>query len=263
MDRKNVIIAVLAILLLVSISASYSAYHQQYETGAHGVSNVLSTSRTAGEEVVACTGNSSRIGSATANIVAVQSASSQGEIGTVQVEIREGSGKVLVDTNPFVEPDTQYSVREAVDVATEFTQATISDNDIIISFEINGTMIGGPSAGTATTIALIAALEGKSVRQNVAVTGTIEADGFIGEVGSVFEKAVAAEENNMTLFLVPSGQETVIYYEQHIEEHGRFGFQFNRVYYTPKEIDLNEYFQGEMDVVGVTTIGEAVAYMIE
>ena len=124
-------------------------------------------------------------------------------------------------------------------------------------------MIGGPSAGTATTVAIIAALEGKSVRQDVAVTGTIEEGGIIGEVGSVFEKAVAAEKNNMTLFLVPYGQEKVVYYEQQIEKRRRLGFRFTRVYYTPKEIDLDEYFQGKMDVVEVSTIGEAVSYMIE
>jgi predicted S18 family serine protease len=266
MDRKNVIIAVLAILLLVSISASYCVYQQQYWRDGSGAFNVFSarTSGTTGNEgAVACSDLSPRIGSATANIVAVQSESSMGAIGQVQVEIREGSGKVLVDTNPFVEPDTQYSVREAVDVAADFTRATISDKDIIISFDINGTMIGGPSAGTATTVALIAALEGKNVRQDVAVTGTIEAGGPIGAVGSVFEKAVAAEEQGITLFLVPAGEEKVVYYEQHFEERGQFGFHFKRVYYTPKEIDLTEYFQGKMEVVGVSTIGDAVAYMIE
>jgi len=253
MDRKNVIITILAILLLVSISASYCAYQQQYG----------SASGTAGDGgALACSDASPRIGSATATIVAVQSESSMGDIGQVQVEIREGSGKVLVDTNPFVEPDTQYSVREAVEVAADFTQATISDKDIIISFEIEGTMIGGPSAGTATTVALIAALEGKNVRQDVAITGTIEEGGVIGAVGSVFEKAVAAEEHGITLFLVPAGEDKVVYYEQHFDGRMPFGFRFKRVYYTPKEIDLSEYFQGKMEVKGVSTISDAVEYMI-
>lgn len=267
MDRKNVIIAVLAILLLVSTSSSYLIYQQQqHGRGMQGDITFFSDceSRTIDiRDTLAYASSSDGIHSATANIVAVRSDTSMGEIGKVLVEIREGSGKVLVDTNPFIEPDTQYSVREAVDVAADFTQATISDKDIIISFDINGTMIGGPSAGAATTVALIAALEGKNVRQDVAVTGTIEAGGFIGEVGSVFEKAVTAEENNMTLFLVPYGQEKVVYYERQIEKRGRSGFRFTRVNYTPKEIDLDEYFRGEMDVKEVSTIGEAVSYMIE
>jgi uncharacterized protein len=254
MDRKNVIIAALVILLLASISASYCGYQQQYGSAS-------GTAGTGG--AVVCSDLSPLIGSATANIVAVQSESCTGEIGQVLVEIREGSGKVLVDTNPFVEPDTQYSVREAVEVAAEFTEATISDKDIIISFEINGTMIGGPSAGAATTVALIAALEGKEVRQDVAVTGTIDEGGLIGAVGSVFEKAVGAEEHGITLFLVPAGQKMVVYYEQQLDRRGPFGFPFRRVYYTTKEIDLSEYFQGKMEVRGVSTIRDAVEYLIE
>jgi predicted S18 family serine protease len=267
MDRKNVIIAVLAILLLVSTSSSYLIYQQQQlGIGTQGDITFCSDCESGTidiEDALAYTDSSQGTSSATANIVAVRSDTSMGEIGKVFVEIREGSGKVLVDTNPFIEPDTQYSVREAVEVAADFTQATISDKDIIISFDINGTMIGGPSAGAATTVALIAALEGKNVRQDVAFTGTIEEGGFIGEVGSVFEKAIAAEENDMTLFLVPYGQETVVYYEQQIEKRGRFGFRFKRVYYTPKEIDLDEYFQGKMAVEEVSTIGEVVSYSIE
>jgi uncharacterized protein len=185
-----------------------------------------------------------------------------GEIGKVYVELKEGTGNVLVNTDPFIEPDTQYSVREAVEVAENFTKTTISNKDIVISFEINGTLIEGPSAGAASTVAIIAALEGKSVRQDVAVTGTIEEGGVIGQVGGVFEKAVAAEKNNMTVFLVPYGQEKVVYYERQIEERGRFGFRFTRAYYNPKEIDLNEYFQGKMDVIEVSTISEAASYMI-
>ncbi len=78
----------------------------------------------------------------------------------------------------------------------------------------------------------------------------------------MFDKAVAAEKNGMKLFLVPRGQKKVIYYEQQIEERDIFGFTFTRVYYTPKEIDLDEYMDGKMDVEEVATIGEAVAYMI-
>jgi uncharacterized protein len=266
MDRKDVIIAVLAILLLGSTSASCLIYQQQH--GIEDVQEVLGVfsdlnSRTAGNEgSLAFTGVSQGARNATANIVAVRSDTSMGEIGRVHVEIKEGTGNVLVNTNPFTEPDTQYSVRKAVEVAADVTQASISNKDIIISFEINGTLIEGPSAGAATTVAIIAALEGKSVREDVAVTGTIEEGGVIGQVGSVFEKAIAAEKNNMTLFLVPYGQEKVVYYEQQIEDRNRFDFRFKKVYYTSKEIDLGEYFQGAMDVKEVSTINEVVSYMI-
>jgi uncharacterized protein len=207
--------------------------------------------------------NVSEVGSSSsANIVAVRSDTRVGVIGKVYVELKDGDGDVLVNTNPFVEPDTQYSVREAVAIAENFTNINVSNKDIIVSFAINGTLIGGPSAGAATTVATIAAMEGTQVRQDVAITGTIEEGGYIGQVGGVFDKAVAAEKDGMNLFLVPNGQKKVIYYEQQIEERNIFGFSFTRVYYTPKEIDLGEYMEGTMDVEEVSTIGEAVTYII-
>jgi uncharacterized protein len=269
MDRKNAIIALLAVLLIISTVTSYLSYQQQqHMIAAQGdiIENLISARNNAGTtdraENPAYT-NVSEVGSSSsANIVAVRSDTRVGVIGKVYVELKDGDGDVLVNTNPFVEPDTQYSVREAVAIAENFTNINVSNKDIVVSFAINGTLIGGPSAGAATTVATIAAMEGTQVRQDVAITGTIEEGGYIGQVGGVFDKAVAAEKDGMNLFLVPNGQKKVIYYEQQIEERNIFGFSFTRVYYTPKEIDLGEYMEGTMDVEEVSTIGEAVTYII-
>ena len=266
MDRKNAIIVVLALLLIFSSSATFLIYHQQQqiiETQANIIERLISTG-TAGSAGGA--ENKAFInapdGSSSANIVAVRSDTYSGVMGTVLVEIKEGKGNVLVNTDPFVGHTTQYSIREAVKVAENFTNMNVSNKDVIIYFDINGTLIGGPSAGAAITVALIAAMEGKEVVRDAAITGTIEEGGYIGEVRGVFEKAVAAEKNGMELFLVPKGQKKLIYYEQKIEERDIFGITVKRVYYTPKEIELSEYMEGKMDVVEVSTIGEVVAYMI-
>lgn len=268
MDRKNAIIALLAVLLIFCTATSYLSYQQQqHMIAAQGdIIEKLISARNAGTadraENQAFINGSATASSSCANIVAVRSDTHSGVIGKVYVELKDGNGDVLINTNPFVEPDTQYSVREAVAIAENFTNVNVSNKDIIVSFAINGTLIGGPSAGAATTVATIAAIEGTQVRQDVAITGTIEEGGYIGQVGGVFDKAVAAEKNGMTLFLVPNGQKKVIYYEQQTEERDIFGFTFTRVYYTPKEIDLGEYMEGTMDVEEVSTIGEAVTYMI-
>ncbi|MEA2075671.1 MAG: S16 family serine protease [Euryarchaeota archaeon] len=268
MDRKNAIIALLAVLLIFCTATSYLSYQQQqHMIAVQGdiIENLISA-RNAGNagraENPAFINGSEAGSSSSANIVAVRSDTHSGVIGKVYVELKDGNGDVLVNTNPFVEPDTQYSVREAVAIAENFTNINVSNKDIVVSFAINGTLIGGPSAGAATTVATIAAMEGAQVRQDVAITGTIEEGGYIGQVGGVFDKAVAAEKNGMTLFLVPNGQKKLIYYEQQTEERDIFGFTFTRVYYTPKEIDLGEYMEGTMDVEEVSTIGEAVTYMI-
>jgi predicted S18 family serine protease len=78
----------------------------------------------------------------------------------------------------------------------------------------------------------------------------------------VFDKAIAAEKSNISLFLVPYGQERIIYYEPRVEERAIVGFSFTRVYYTPKEIELDKYMEGKMAVEEVATIGEAALNMI-
>ncbi|HID20191.1 MAG TPA: hypothetical protein EYP28_04560 [Methanophagales archaeon] len=262
-NRKNAIITVLCILLVLSVSTSFFIYQQQQRTidVQEGIIEKLICATDAGK-----VGKRTFInvpgGTSCANIVAVRSDNYLGVMGKVYVEIKEGNGGVLVNTNPFVEPTTQYSVREAVKIAKDFTNINISKKDILISFDINGTLMGGPSAGAAIAAATIAALEGKKVRQDVAITGTLEEGGYIGRVDAVFEKAVAAEKNGMKIFLVPKGQKEVIYYEQKVGKRKIFGFTFERIYYTPKEIDLGEYMEGKMEVVEVPTINDVVVYMI-
>jgi predicted S18 family serine protease len=262
-NRKNAIITVLCILLVLSVSTSFHIYHQQQR--------IIDAQEDIIEKLISA-GDAAKVGKQTffnasdgttcANIVAVRSDNYQGVIGKVYVEIKEGSGGVLVNTNPFVEPTTQYSVREAVKIAKDFTNMNISNKNILISFDINGTLMGGPSAGAAIAAATIAALEGEKVRQDVAISGTIEDDGHIGQVEAVFEKAVAAEKGGMGLFLVPKGQKEEIHYERKVGKRKIFGFPIEWVYYMPKEIDLGEYMAGKMDVEEVSTIDDVVTYMI-
>ncbi len=260
MNRKNAIIAVLSILLILSLSTSYHVYQEQQRVIElqEGIIEKLTRATIAEKQTV--TPLSEGVGCA--NIVAVRSDNHLGVIGTVHVELKDGNGNVLVNTNPFTDPTTQYSVREAAKVAVDYTNINATNEDISIYFDINGTLIGGPSAGAAIAVATIAAIEGKDVRQDVAITGTIEKGGYIGQVGAVLEKAEAAEQNGMNLFLVPKGQKKLTYHERKIKEYDILGITFVRAYYTPKEIDLGEYMKGKMEVEEVSTIGDVVAYMI-
>ena len=280
MDKKDLAIAVLSILLILSVASSLVTYHYQQQlienqlqiirelstggaTGS-GVSTPPSTpSSTSIPSTPATAGTFTQERSASANIVAVRSDTEEGVIGKVNVEVKNGTGRVLANTKPFVEPDTQYSVRTAVKVATEYTHSDMNSMDFIVSFDINGTLIGGPSAGAAITAATIAALEGKKVREDVAITGTIEEDGSIGRVGAVFEKAVAAEKNGIRLFLVPKGQRVVTFWERKEVKRQVGPFSFIQVYYEPKRIDLAEYMRGKMGVQEVSSIDDVVKYMIQ
>ena len=68
--------------------------------------------------------------------------------------------------------------------------------------------VGGPSAGLAFTLALIDELTAGELTggHNVAVTGTIDIDGTVGDVGGVAQKTAAVRRSGATLFLVPPGE---------------------------------------------------------
>jgi PDZ domain-containing protein len=65
--------------------------------------------------------------------------------------------------------------------------------------------IGGPSAGLALTLGLLDVLSNGDLTggHTVAVTGTINPDGTVGDVGGVAQKTVAVERAGAQLFLVP------------------------------------------------------------
>jgi PDZ domain-containing secreted protein/Zn-dependent protease/predicted transcriptional regulator len=65
--------------------------------------------------------------------------------------------------------------------------------------------VGGPSAGLAYALAISDLLEERdyAAGRAIAATGTIQADGDVGEVGGVEQKAIAAEQAGARLFLVP------------------------------------------------------------
>jgi predicted S18 family serine protease len=160
------------------------------------------------------------LGTSSIPIVALQTIQSgfqveyQGVVMAVDIELVDGSGRILVDTVPRIGIDIQTSVRTAVVVAEEITGVSLSETDVIltVSSEEEIDVVDGQSAGAATTIALISAMTNVSVNQGVYMTGTINADTSVGAVGGVPYKALAAAERGSNLFIVPDGQSTVVIY---------------------------------------------------
>ncbi len=112
MDRKNAVIAALTILLIFSTLTSFLVYQQQrhmIESQEDVIEQLISTRNAESvdrSELPAFITDSQSTSSSSAHIVAVRSDTSEGVIGTVHVTINDGTGNVLVNTNPFVEPDT-------------------------------------------------------------------------------------------------------------------------------------------------------------
>jgi uncharacterized protein len=183
----------------------------------------------------------------------------KGVATVLKVGIKPGSGKVLVDINNILFwLDTQQSIQTAKKVAQEITKADLSKFDLIYSLDINATVVEGPSAGAAISIATIAAIEGKDLNNKVMITGTINPDGSIGAVGGIIPKAQVAKEVGVNTFLVPSGQGTQVTYipEEKCEQIGYFTFCTTTY---KKKVESVGKSVG-IEVVEVRNIREAMKY---
>jgi uncharacterized protein len=136
----------------------------------------------------------------------------RGHVMRADMELREGEGRVLVNTVPKIGIDIQASARTAVLVAERETGVSLSKTDVILTITSREEVeiVDGPSAGAAITVGLIATIMKQDLDPGKFMTGTINSDGSIGPVGGVPEKALAAARNGSEIFYVPRGQGTVV-----------------------------------------------------
>ncbi|MHC1567344.1 MAG: S16 family serine protease [Candidatus Syntropharchaeia archaeon] len=200
--------------------------------------------------------------SSSIKIVAVDN-HDKGVVGSLSIEIKSGSGRTLVDTTHVLTGFyTQDSEKTAVKVVEDRYGFDFSKYDVIFTIRSPGAaMVDGPSAGAAMTVALVAAIEGKEVPDEFAMTGTIQEDGSIGPVGGIFAKAEAAAKSGVTLFLIPKGQS--IQYRM-VRETKRLapGWVIETVRYVP--VNVTEYAEKNwgMRIEEVSDIDEAVKYAL-
>lgn len=177
------------------------------------------------------------------------------------VEAMPGSGRTMVDIdNLLFWADTQQSIRLARLVAANITQLDINNFDLIYNIHANATVIGGESAGAAITIATIAALENKRIREEVMITGKINHDGSVGPVSEIIAKAEASKAEGATLFLVPLLQSRDVVYEtrEHCEKFGPT--EICSIEQLPKKINVAEQVGIEVKEIG--SVKEAMEYFL-
>ena len=178
---------------------------------------------------------------------------------TLEVLVVPGSGKALVNIDKLLFwTDTQNSIRMARNIAEKVTGIDLENYDLIYTIKANASVIEGPSAGAAITIATIAALTGKELNKSVMITGTINHDGSIGPVGEILAKAVAAKSVGAELFLVPLAQSNQITYrsERYCEQIG--WTQICTIEQIPVKVNIAE--EAGIEVKEVGSIEEAMEY---
>ncbi|MEM4268330.1 MAG: S16 family serine protease [Candidatus Woesearchaeota archaeon] len=145
-------------------------------------------------------------------ILLAVSESEDGYVGNTAelfLEIGPGTGHVYVDTFPLTKVDTQMSIRFAKEIACDFLEKDCTNKDFFYTVRSQSAIVGGPSAGAASAILTIAALEGIKLNQSVSVTGTINSGGLVGPVGGLRAKIDAASDAGLTKVLIPKGEKIV------------------------------------------------------
>jgi PDZ domain-containing protein len=111
-----------------------------------------------------------------------------------------------------------------------------------VKFDFNDT--GGPSAGLMMTLEIVAQLTGDDLTRGyrIAGTGTIAADGKVGQIGGIQYKLMAADKEKADYFLVP-----------YDEKAGAANWKLAEE--TVKKLNLSP------ELVKVSTLDEALAFL--
>lgn len=139
----------------------------------------------------------------------------KGHLIPLEVIIKSGKGNLFLNVaNVLVDETLQSSAQTAILVARELSRKSLSDKDVLINIEADvqeqKISIAGGSAGAAITLAAAAAMQNRTLRNDVFITGTIREDHTIGRIGAPRAKALAAKENGAVMFLVPAGQKSEV-----------------------------------------------------
>ncbi|MDF9407045.1 Lon family ATP-dependent protease [Pelotomaculum isophthalicicum JI] len=98
------------------------------------------------------------------------------------------------------------SVFNAASVIRKLTGEDLTNYDVHVNI-VGGGRIDGPSAGVAIFLAILSAIQGRSIPQDVAVTGEVSIQGKVRAVGGVFEKIYGARQAGIKTVLVPTENE--------------------------------------------------------
>lgn len=182
----------------------------------------------------------------------------RGVTANLTTRVQPGRGLVLVSINnarPAI--DTQRSALTAARIAANLTRKSLDNVDVIFSIQADADVVEGPSAGAAMAVSAAAAMEGRPLNPRVSITGTVEEDGTVGKVGQVEEKARAARDAGVTLFLVAPGQNIggreSVPVRQCLTENS---LRLCTVDYEERRVDLSESLG--IRVVEVATVREAL-----
>jgi predicted S18 family serine protease len=151
-------------------------------------------------------------------IVGIDEGTREGTLATVVVELRAGSGRLLIDIPPYENVNTQEASWDARLAVEDETGYQLDAVDIIIGLEdlFPEETISGPSASAAIAVVMAAAVResigvSSFVRDDVVVSAQINQDGRLFPVGEIqvkYEKVRA--EGGFNLFVTAASQQGLV-----------------------------------------------------
>lgn len=123
------------------------------------------------------------------------------EIEAVAFPARD-PGKGALRINDTAGSMTKDSLFNAAAVVRRVTGEDLANWDMHVNV-VGGGRIDGPSAGTAIYLAMISAIQGRAIRQDVAITGEVSIRGSVKAIGGVYEKIYGAKQAGMTRVVLP------------------------------------------------------------
>jgi PDZ domain-containing protein len=119
---------------------------------------------------------------------------------TVTLSIDRGGERLTVHVKTIADPQNKKHT------IIGFAPAQAVDVTLPLKVRINARNVGGPSAGLAFALEVLEEL-GHNVDRGyrVAVTGQIELNGAVDEIGGVKQKTFGARQAKADVFLVPAG----------------------------------------------------------
>ncbi len=165
----------------------------------------------------------------------------------LEIEIHPGTGQILTNINSLVGNATQESQKNAVNATDKVIGDTKTKYDYVFDIQSGAYSIDGPSAGAAMALLMVSMFKDKNIATEVSMTGTITQDGYVGDVGGIYQKSKRASEIGIKLFMIPLGNR-----EQVVTIDGEV-----------QKIDLIDYAYKEwgMKIVEVQTLSDVLGYV--
>ncbi len=192
--------------------------------------------------------------------VSVNGDEMRGVLVNYTLMVKRGSGNIFISITPHIGVDLQSSLEAAKMAAQKYVNVDLNSYDFYLLIRASDEvgMVDGPSAGLLLALSIVSLFNNMSLN-DFCITGAIDPNGVVHEVGGILEKVTACAEAGIHNVILPLGQSKVIVYEKH-ERTIIPGFTVVTI--EPKEVDLKTYLSErgyDMEIYEVGTLGQAIS----